>query len=91
MAEGTKPCRCLLAEARPDLARTVADYIASLPEEQRASAETQRKRLALCLGCAWLRDGTCMRCGCYAEARAARRAQSCPERRWLPEDPAGIP
>lgn len=81
------PCRCLLAEAHPDLALTVREYIDSLPPETLASDEVRAARLRICLDCAFLRDGTCARCGCYAEARAARRAQRCPDAppRWTEE------
>ena len=87
-----KPCRCLLAENQPDLARTVEDYVASLPEGVRAPETVYRSRLALCLRCENLRDGTCALCGCYAEARAAKAAQQCPAvpPRWTPE-PEGEP
>ncbi len=72
------PCRCLLAEAHPDLALTVRAYIDSLPEETRVSPGIYTARLALCRACDALRDGTCGLCGCYAEARAAKKSQRCP-------------
>ena len=78
-SEARKPCRCLLAESAPDLALTVREYIDALPEEQKASPAEQRRRLALCLACEALRSGTCALCGCYAEARAAKRMQRCPD------------
>ncbi len=74
-----KPCRCLLTDSLPDLARTVAEYIAALPEDILAPAQERAARLAVCLQCPWLRDGTCARCGCYAEARAAKKGQRCPD------------
>ena len=80
------PCRCLLAENLPDLAQTVAEYVASLPENTRTSEETYQERLDICLSCESLLDGTCTRCGCYVEARAAKAVQCCPDvpPRWLP-------
>ena len=79
MAEpGRKPCRCLLAESWPSLGETVAAYVAALPEEERAPEHVYRARLDLCLACEHLRDGTCALCGCYVEARAAKRGQRCP-------------
>ncbi len=79
-----KPCRCLLDRNHPDLARTVAEYIASLPEETLAAPEVRKERIAVCLRCPWLTDGTCARCGCYAEARTAKARQRCPDTppRW---------
>lgn len=82
-----RPCRCLLmASGQEDMARLVAEYIATLPEENRVSEEVYRQRLTLCQGCTALNSGTCIRCGCYVEARAAKRSLSCPETppRWLP-------
>lgn len=74
-----KPCRCLLmASGQEDMARLVAEYIESLPEESRVPEDAYRARLALCQQCEALMNGTCARCGCYAEARAAKRGLSCP-------------
>ena len=72
------PCRCLLAESLPGMAETVRDYVAGLPEEQKAPEAVYQARLSLCRGCEALRDGTCGLCGCYVEARAAKRGLSCP-------------
>ena len=78
MAE-QRPCRCLLmASGQEDMARLVAEYIATLPEESRVSDESYRARLALCENCEALHSGTCARCGCYVKARAAKRSLSCP-------------
>ena len=74
-------------EAQPDLARTVAAYVASLPETVRAGETARQARLAVCLNCENLHDGTCSLCGCYVETRTAKAAQQCPAvpPRWLPE------
>ncbi len=74
-----KPCRCLLDGSQPDLAATVRDYVESLPPEERCGEETYRARLRLCVACEALRNGTCALCGCYVEARAAKRNQRCPK------------
>lgn len=78
------PCRCLLAESFPDMATAVAEYIASLPQEQRIDEPARQERLQACLQCSHLRDGTCGLCGCYVEARSAKRSQHCPDTpaRW---------
>ncbi len=60
------------------MAATVRDYVESLPQELRCGEEAYRARLKLCEGCGALRDGTCALCGCYVEARAAKRNQRCP-------------
>lgn len=89
MAEQTRvPCRCLLADNWPELHRTVAEYVALLPEEQRVSGDIYQARLAVCGQCPHLRDGTCALCGCYVEARAAKKGQKCPDvpARWEKSD-----
>ena len=79
MAENRKPCRCLLFEAgQADMARTVAEYVASLDESVRASEQDYQARLALCQDCPELMNGTCRLCGCYVETRAAKKGQKCP-------------
>lgn len=79
MAENRKPCRCLLFEAgQADMARTVAEYVASLDETIRTPEDVYRARLALCQECPELMNGTCRLCGCYVETRAAKRGQKCP-------------
>ena len=79
MREDRPPCRCLLKDSEPDLARVVGEYVDSLPDTARAPAPEQERRLAVCLTCAHLIDGTCALCGCYVEARAAKQSQRCPD------------
>ena len=79
MAENDKPCRCLLFEAgEKDMARTVAEYVASLDESIRTPEDAYRARLAICQECPELVSGTCRLCGCYVETRAAKKGQQCP-------------
>lgn len=74
-----RPCHCLLmASGQEDMARLVADYIATLPEESRVPEAVYQSRLTQCQQCEALHSGTCARCGCYVEARAAKRSLSCP-------------
>ena len=60
------------------MARTVAEYVASLDETIRTPEDAYRVRLALCQDCPELMNGTCRLCGCYVETRAAKRGQKCP-------------
>ena len=60
------------------MARTVAEYVASLDETIRTPEDVYRARLALCQECPELMNGTCRLCGCYAETRAAKKAMQCP-------------
>ena len=79
MAEPRKQCRCLLFEAgEADMARTIAEYVASLDESVRASDADYRARLDICRECDQLLNGTCRLCGCYVETRAAKKGMGCP-------------
>ena len=79
MAEPRKQCRCLLFEAgEKDMARTVAEYVASLDDAIRTPEDVYRVRLDVCQECPELMNGTCRLCGCYVETRAAKRGQVCP-------------
>ena len=78
MAE-RRPCRCLLFEAgQADMARTVAEYVASLDDAIRTPEDAYRARLVICQDCPELMNGTCRLCGCYVETRAAKKGQKCP-------------
>ncbi len=85
----TRPClRCLLREMPEGaaLAAVLQELIGRIPEEDRASAETVRNRLAACKECAHLNRGTCGLCGCYVEHRAEKAGAACPDLppRWDP-------
>ena len=81
-----KPCtRCLLAEAgNRDMAQLISERIAVIPAEQRADDALYRQRLDSCMKCDSLNGGTCGKCGCYVELRAARADSCCPAavKRW---------
>ena len=53
MAKGKKPCpRCLLEDiSDQDISRAITARIASIPEEQRVSAEEYGRRLQICRDC----------------------------------------
>ena len=79
MAEPRKQCRCLLFEAgEKDMARAVAEYVASLDDAIRTPEDVYRARLDVCQNCPELMNGTCRLCGCYVETRAAKKGQQCP-------------
>ncbi len=81
-----KPCtRCLLEEAgNRDLAQIIAERIAVMPAAEKADERLYRQRLEICLKCDALNGGTCGKCGCYVELRAARIKGYCPaaEKFW---------
>ena len=75
--------RCLLLESgREDVLASIHEHIARLPERDRAAQEVYRQRLDACKACEHLIGGTCFKCGCYPEFRAAFRTQKCPIRLW---------
>lgn len=78
--ETKKPCRrCLLADITEDeLSRAITARISAIPDEQRTPEAEYQRRLSVCKGCDMLISGTCGKCGCYVELRAARAANRCP-------------
>lgn len=67
-------------------ARYLDEYVASLPDSIRAPEAVYRSRLRACERCKERRGFTCSMCGCYVQARAAKRALRCPlpgAPRWL--------
>ncbi len=77
--------RCLLAEIdRDGVYKTVREYLSSLGDDVKCSADDYAARLAVCRACDRLSDGMCALCGCFVEVRAAKRAQNCPDlpHRW---------
>lgn len=84
------PCRrCLLYEAgEHDLARLIRERIELLSPEQRADGRLYKSRLEICSSCESLNRGTCVKCGCYVELRAARIDSRCPheENKWQPTE-----
>lgn len=81
-----KPCRrCLSADiGDKELAQAIAERIATIPDGQRAGSDEYKRRLDICRACDSLNHGTCAKCGCYAEIRAARKNAYCPaaQKKW---------
>lgn len=75
--------RCLLFESgKEDTLKSIKEHIERIPPPDRSGDEEYKKRLALCSACDFLSDGTCLKCGCYPEFRAAFRKQKCPYKKW---------
>lgn len=74
------PCKiCLLEEAgRLDVKAMIMDNIAKLKPEHLADDELYQSRLSKCKNCEHLYQGTCAKCGCYVELRAAVSNNHCP-------------
>lgn len=75
-----KPCRrCLLQDIdESGIYEAIQQRIATLPAAQKAPPEEYARRLGLCSRCDELISGTCRKCGCYVELRAARLGSACP-------------
>ncbi|MDR1531329.1 MAG: DUF6171 family protein [Clostridiales bacterium] len=76
--------RCFTEELSREAFNNIREYVQSLDPDLRAPAHTCRLRLAACADCEWLAEGLCRHCGCFVEARAAKRAGTCPDMpsRW---------
>jgi hypothetical protein len=83
MSENIRPCRCLLAQTgKEETAADIKARIERLSEKERADSELYKKRLEVCTACDFLADGTCLKCGCYPEFRAAFAKNRCPAKKW---------
>ena len=62
-------------------------YVSELPEDERTDEENYRVRLQKCADCPERYEATCRLCGCYVQARAAKKKMSCPipgSPKWKP-------
>lgn len=79
-------CRqCLLRETdEAQSYQNIFDYIARLPEENKAEEKEYERRLQVCKQCEYLMSGMCRLCGCFVEMRAAMKIKSCPHvpKKW---------
>ena len=73
-------CRkCLFEEIdRNGVFASIQELINALPEEKRTDDESCRRRLEICRSCDFLGEGTCGKCGCFVELRAAKADMHCP-------------
>lgn len=76
---GEKCRRCLLRESgRQNKEKEILECILRIKEGERADEKLYSQRLSLCRECDFLIDGTCLKCGCYVELRAAFKNNRCP-------------
>lgn len=75
-----KFCRkCLFEEIdREGVYNSIKELIDALPDEKRTSVTEYRRRLDICRNCDSLGEGTCGKCGCFVELRAAKKNMGCP-------------
>lgn len=89
-------CRKCLDAVLPEgeLIQYLDRYVESLCEDIRVSKEIYEARLSLCASCEHRLEATCTLCGCYCQARAAKKALRCPipkSPRWTEEIANSIP
>lgn len=82
--ENRKICyKCLLEDLdESEIYKSVKDMIDAIPEENRTAPEEYKRRLDICKTCESLISGTCVKCGCYVELRAAGKTRACPVKLW---------
>ena len=75
---------CLIRDMaeKADIYEYVKKTRAMLPKSEKAPDELYEERLNICMGCDSLLSGTCLKCGCYVEIRAASKAAHCPVSKW---------
>ena len=72
--------RCLLLESsKEDIFAVIQEHLAKIPDSKKTAQDVYKQRLALCCECDNLVSGTCIKCGCYVELRAAFASQRCPD------------
>ena len=64
--------------------KAMLERLEMMDPELRCTGDSYEARLAECKKCEYLMEGMCALCGCFAESRAAVKANSCPAepRRW---------
>ncbi len=78
-------CRKCIDDALPEgeLIAYLDNYVSSLSEDIRVSKAVYEKRLLACAECRYRLEATCTLCGCYCQARAAKKGLRCP----IPQNP----
>ena len=78
------PCKkCLLSDMdTSDVKSEILGMIDKMPSSEKALPEKYDMRLDICRTCDSLNEGTCLKCGCYVELRAAKKKGSCPIKKW---------
>lgn len=61
-----------------DIAVNIEKYISIIKDSERACDTLYESRLSICRSCDQLISGSCLKCGCYVEIRAALKNSACP-------------
>lgn len=67
------------ADDKTLLEQTLREYVRSIPPQARTDEAEYRRRLAACATCRHYIGVTCVLCGCFSPARAAKRRMHCPD------------
>lgn len=83
-SEELRVCRrCLLLQSgKDDIMADIKERIEKMKPSEKATDEIYSSRLSICSACDFLADGTCLKCGCYPEFRAAFAKNRCPHKKW---------
>ena len=82
--ENLRFCRkCLLLQSgKEDILTDIKSRIEKLSPNEKTQPPIYRERLGMCSDCEFLVSGTCLKCGCYPEFRAAFAKNTCPVKKW---------
>ena len=82
--EMLRPCgKCLLLQSgKEDILADIKSRIEKLSPDEKTDEKAYGERLAVCSACEYLLSGTCLKCGCYPEFRAAFASNGCPVKKW---------
>ena len=74
-----KKCKkCLLLEAGENKSyNTIKEYLDNIDPTLKTDMKNYKLRLEKCKKCDFLISGMCLKCGCYAEVRAAFNDKHC--------------
>ena len=75
-----RKCRKCLLRDMDDASEyeSIKAYISRIHDKERTPDDIYAARLETCKACDSLLSGTCMKCGCYVEIRAALNGAACP-------------
>jgi len=76
------PCKRCFEIDESQIRESINELLNLMPEEKKASPEIYSARLQTCLSCESLIKGSCIKCGCYVELRAAKNHMECPAKNW---------
>ncbi|MBR1811168.1 MAG: hypothetical protein IJ766_05930 [Clostridia bacterium] len=77
--------RCLLLESgETDVYEEIQRHIEKIPPKDKTPAPLYQSRIDACRQCGHLVGGTCLKCGCYPEFRAAFIKNKCPDTKKKP-------